>query len=148
MRLAFCSLLGGNKKACCRTQKCVLYVTGVPMPTSTIAAYVCETLSRLELFYAIVRTFHATVDCFTSFPKGTRVQTGKKTHNTGVSLCRRAVRLGWISPRCSAGSSNRPKVRHDNPLRLPTQNTFIPPQKNKTEIKAECINKVGGEAAV
>lgn len=99
MRLAFCSLLGGNKKACRRTQKCVLYVTGVPTPTSTIAAYVCETLPRLlELFYAIVRTFHATVDCFTSFPEGTRVQTGKKIYNTGISLCRRAKRLGWISP--------------------------------------------------
>lgn len=45
IRLAFYSLLGQKKKGLYLYLKYVVYVIGLQMLSSTIAAYVCETLS-------------------------------------------------------------------------------------------------------
>lgn len=59
IRLAFYSLLGEKKKKrlVLKSVKYVLYVIGLQMLISTIAAYVCETfVLTVGVFNAIVRT--------------------------------------------------------------------------------------------
>lgn len=94
--------------------KFVLYFIALPMLISTIAASVCDGSSWwFWVFYAIVRLWYVTIDCFASLPRDISAKSSYFSYLYAVKIIADSnEKLHWCTAAIPTGDSGFRIYRH------------------------------------